>query len=104
MLFAAVLGASSVAHADTRVAALEPPGETPELVATAPALPPASMYLSAGASFGAEDAADWVAGGAAIAGGYRLTETLWVRGRLDTAARMGYGAGIGASLAVAYQW
>ena len=90
--FAAVLFASPLAHADTRVAALEPPSETPELVAAAPAPALPSLYLSAGASFGAEDAADWVAGGAAIAGGYRLTDTLWVRGRVDFAARMGYGA------------
>jgi hypothetical protein len=51
-----------------------------------------SLYLSAGASFGVDDAADWVAGGAAISAGYRLTDTLWIRGRLDTGARMGYGA------------
>ena len=61
LVVAAVWLASSLAHADTRVAALEPPGETPELGATAaaPAALP-SLYLSAGASFGADDAADWV--------------------------------------------
>lgn len=93
----AVLAASSLAHADPRVAALDPtsgpPGASPELTATtAPAVAPPSLYLAAGASFGAEDAADWVAGGAAITAGYRLTDTLWVRGRVDTEARMGYGA------------
>jgi hypothetical protein len=93
-LFLLVTVSSSIASANPRVAALEPqpdgrPGDTAP-IATASTLP--STYVSLGGAIGVGGAVDWLYGGTQVEGGYRLTDTLWVRGRLDRAARIGYGA------------
>ena len=73
-----------------RVAALEVQPADDGGAATAPA--PAKFYMTAAVTGGADEAADWLAAGGGIAGGYRLNDTLWVRGRIDTSARVGWGA------------
>jgi hypothetical protein len=103
-IVAAVLlvgGASVPAFADGRGDALETLSR-PRVAAldladdhggeATPVAPAAKFYMSAALTGGADDAADWVAAGGGVAGGYRLNDTLWVRGRIDTSARVGYGA------------
>ena len=92
-LFLLVTVSSSIASANPRVAALEPqpagpPGDTAPIAAVSP-LP--SAYVSLGGAIGIGGAVSWLYGGTQVEGGYRLTDTLWVRGRLDRAARIGYG-------------
>lgn len=88
---ACVLGSSTAALADTRVALLDPPG-APGATEQAQAAPaPAHLYVSADAIGGADTSVDWMAGGGGITAGYRLSDTLWFRGRIDTIARVGYG-------------
>jgi hypothetical protein len=86
-----VLATCSIASAEPRVAALDL--STTELPAPAPSPTPshADSYVSLGTTFGADTAVDWLKGGIAIDGGYRLTDSLWIRGRFDEAARIGYG-------------
>jgi hypothetical protein len=98
-LFAVIVTSSSIAAAEPRIAALEDPIPAP-VSATAPgdaaptALAPAlpTTYVSLGGAIGVGGGVDWMYGGTSIDGGYRLTDTLWVRGRFDRAARIGYGA------------
>ena len=98
-----VLGSSVPALADTRAASLETLASTrlaaldpaPAADIRSPAAPAAQtekLYLSLDATGGVDDATDWLAAGGGVAAGYRLNDTLWVRGRLDTSARVGYGA------------
>lgn len=92
-LFLLVTISSPIAFANPRVAAHEPlpdaGADEAAPVATAPMLP--SIYVSLGGTIGVGGAVDWLYGGTQVDGGYRLTETLWLRGRLDGAARIGYG-------------
>src|SRR5579859_5291003 len=92
-LFVLVTVSSSIASANPRVAAHEmapsdgPPADAP--VTSAEMLP--SMDVSLGGAIGVGGAVDWLYGGTQVEGGYRLTDTLWLAGRLDRAARIGYG-------------
>jgi hypothetical protein len=92
LVIGSILLTCSIASAEPRVAALDLSSTETEASLPAPSPARADRYVSVGGSFGANTAVDWLYGGASVDGGYRLTDTLWIRGRFNESARIGDGA------------
>jgi hypothetical protein len=91
LVIGSVLLACSIASAGPRVAALDL--TSTETTSSAPStVSRADSYMSLGIAFGADTAVDWLKGGTVVEGGYRLTDSLWIRGRFEESARIGYGS------------
>jgi len=93
LVLGSVLVACSIASAEPRVAVLElTPAETAVVAVPTPPVSRADSYMSLGVTLGANTAVDWLKGGTVVEGGYRLTDSMWIRGRFEESARIGYGS------------